>query len=472
MLEYIWILFLIVTAIIIFFIYVTSELNEKPIPGPQYALRESDVFSRTGGGLANCVMKLHEQYGPIVCFTLETMKLVSIGSPELFKEHQHVFDRPVELFLGQIPIIGEGSIQIANGDRGKFLHKSLSRPFSFLECENYYPILRQIGGKFIDKLESLPKASTIPLQEYMLILTVKEVAHVSFGYEFEDDDIARQQIQNYNDAFGELFYDDEHRNKDQDKVKILGIRKYRQFLKNALDNRLKTRHLDSHTYFVDTLLDMGLEKDEELDNAVTFFTGAFHTTANLLTWLFYYLGQYQPIQDKVRAELETVLLNTDVDHKNFHQLKYLHQVIDETLRHTCLAPFAARCSEEDVRLGGHNILANTPVIHCLGYSLMDPKYWSTPETLPPAEFDPERFSVENSKHRPKLSFEPFGFAGKRICPGYRFAYVVVIVLVSLILRRFRVKLAEGQKIKKVIGFVTKPNAEIKAYFDDLTSLTD
>ncbi|GAB6027650.1 hypothetical protein CHUAL_001891 [Chamberlinius hualienensis] len=446
---------------------VNRNSTEQPLPGPPHVINEMDVFSKRGGGMPKFVIELHQKYGPIVFFTIGNLKMVSIGSPELYKEHQHLFDRPVELFIILVEVLGKGTIQIANGERGKFLHKSLSRPFSFPECKNYYPMLRKIGNSFVNKLETLPKHSHVPLLENMLILIIKEVLLVAFGYEFDDEDIARKQLQNYKDAFGDVFYGDEEAVKTKDENMYKGIVRYRQLLIDVLNNRLKTRHMDSNTHFVDVLLDLGLDKDEELDNAVSFFTAAFHTTAHLLTWLLYYLGEFQHIQDKVRLELDNVLKGADVSNDNLQQLTYLHQVIDETLRTSFVAPFAARVSDVDVQLGGYTVPANTPVVHCLGHSLTDPKYWSNPGTLPSTEFDPERFSEEHCKNRPALSFAPFGFAGKRICPGYRFAYVVAIVLVSIILRKYRVKLVDGQDIRKVIGLVTKPTDEIWVIFEDL-----
>ena len=78
----------------------------------------------------------------------------------------------------------------------------------------------------------------------------------------------------------------------------------------------------------------------------------------------------------------------------------------------------------------------------------------------PFRFDPDRFSPENKKNRPSLAFQPFGFAGKRICPGYRFAYAEAIVCFVTLLRKFKVKMVEGQMVSPVFGLVTHPEEEI------------
>lgn len=75
-------------------------------------------------------------------------------------------------------------------------------------------------------------------------------------------------------------------------------------------------------------------------------------------------------------------------------------------------------------------------------------------------FDPERFREDKVKSRHPLAFQPFGFAGKRKCPGYRFAYYEAYVFLSAIYRNFEVELAEGQKVEMIHGLVTTPKEEI------------
>ena len=77
-----------------------------------------------------------------------------------------------------------------------------------------------------------------------------------------------------------------------------------------------------------------------------------------------------------------------------------------------------------------------------------------------SRFDPERFSRENCKSRSSYAFQAFGFAGKRKCPGYQFAYAEVTVVLSILLRKFTIKLVEGQVVQKDYGIVTTPKDEI------------
>ena len=75
-------------------------------------------------------------------------------------------------------------------------------------------------------------------------------------------------------------------------------------------------------------------------------------------------------------------------------------------------------------------------------------------------FNPSRFDPESNKKRHPLAFSPFGFAGKRKCPGYRFAYVESTIFLGMLVKNFKFNLVEGQTIQKVFGLVTHPSDEV------------
>ena len=75
-------------------------------------------------------------------------------------------------------------------------------------------------------------------------------------------------------------------------------------------------------------------------------------------------------------------------------------------------------------------------------------------------FDPDRFSSENIKELPSLAYQPFGFAGKRKCPGWRFSIAEGLVFLAVLIKRFKFHLVEGQQVKPVHGLVTSPAEEI------------
>lgn len=53
-------------------------------------------------------------------------------------------------------------------------------------------------------------------------------------------------------------------------------------------------------------------------------------------------------------------------------------MLNETLRFSTLAPFAARYSDHDISVGGYLVPAGTPIIHALGVALKNETVWTCP----------------------------------------------------------------------------------------------
>ena len=61
---------------------------------------------------------------------------------------------------------------------------------------------------------------------------------------------------------------------------------------------------------------------------------------------------------------------------------------------------------------------------------------------------------------PPFAFEPFGFAGKRKCFGYKFSYTESTIVLAAIVGHFKLSVVPGQKMERKYGFVTKPSEEL------------
>jgi len=92
-------------------------------------------------------------------------------------------------------------------------------------------------------------------------------------------------------------------------------------------------------------------------------------------------------------------------------------VFPETLRKYPILPFLDRTSFSDYELpspsgnGTITLPAGTGILVSLLGIHYDPQYFSEPEI-----FDPDRFTEENKRNRPKYSYIPFG-EGLRMCIG-------------------------------------------------------
>jgi len=81
-------------------------------------------------------------------------------------------------------------------------------------------------------------------------------------------------------------------------------------------------------------------------------------------------------------------------------------------------------------------------------------------------FDPDRFRADRMQQLPPYAFEPFGFAGKRKCPGYRFSLAEVSVLLAKLLRSgLKFGLAPGQTVAFKHNLTCKPAEEMWIVFE-------
>ncbi|XP_002041509.2 probable cytochrome P450 6a18 [Drosophila sechellia] len=179
----------------------------------------------------------------------------------------------------------------------------------------------------------------------------------------------------------------------------------------------------------------GLTMDEIVAQAFVFFIAGFDTSSSTMTFALYELAKNPSIQDKVRAELEQVLEQHDqkFTYECIKDLKYLDQVINETLRHYTIVPnvdrvaakrFVVPGNPKFVIEAGQSVIIPSSAIH------HDPSIYPEPN-----EFRPERFSPEESAKRPSVAWLPFG-EGPRNCIGLRFGQMQARIGLAMLIKNF------------------------------------
>ncbi|XP_012936526.1 cytochrome P450 3A56 [Aplysia californica] len=198
-----------------------------------------------------------------------------------------------------------------------------------------------------------------------------------------------------------------------------------------------------------TCNDHALTKKDIIGNSSILILAGFETTSSLLQALFYFLACYPDIQDKVIAEVDTVMAGRlKVEYDLLPKLVYTEQVINESLRSFPPSPSIARRCSETKTYGNITIPAGANVFIPIYKILRDPEYWPEPE-----KFDPDRFSAENKANHDPVAFLAFGF-GPRQCVGKRLALMEVKVALCHILSRMKFVLnertepKEGQDVKQ------------------------
>jgi cytochrome P450 family 6 len=158
-----------------------------------------------------------------------------------------------------------------------------------------------------------------------------------------------------------------------------------------------------------------LSIDEIAAQCFVFFIAGFETSSTTMTFAMYELSKHQELQDKVRDEVNTVLAKHEgkITYEAIQEMKYMDQVINETLRKYPPLPLITRMCVRDYKIPGEDLIIEkdtTIIISVLGIH-HDKEYYPDPE-----KFDPERFTEENKNSRHHFAHIPFG-EGPRVCIG-------------------------------------------------------
>ena len=140
-------------------------------------------------------------------------------------------------------------------------------------------------------------------------------------------------------------------------------------------------------------------------------------------------------------EVQEVLHSTHhVEYQDLGKLRYLSQVLKESLRMHPPIPNVSRLMTQDETLLGYHIPAGTALSLSPYVAHHSPALWEKPE-----EFIPERFNASNSEKIPINTYWPFSF-GPRICIGQTFAQFEARVIVARLLQEYKMELLPGQDV--------------------------
>ncbi|KAI1082964.1 cytochrome P450 52A11 [Whalleya microplaca] len=208
---------------------------------------------------------------------------------------------------------------------------------------------------------------------------------------------------------------------------------------------LASKTKSDHDYtFLHELASFTRDRKVLRDQLIAVLLAGRDTTAATLSWTFYELGRHPEVVRKLRQEiLDTVGLNRTPTYADLKSMKYLQNVVNETLRLYPSVPFNVRLALKDTTLprgGGPDgslplpVLKNTPV----GYSTLamqrrEDLYPPVSEKHPdPAVYSPDRWFHWQPK---PWQYIPFN-GGPRICIGQQFALTEMTYVLTRMFQRF------------------------------------
>ncbi|KAK3906676.1 cytochrome P450 [Staphylotrichum tortipilum] len=180
------------------------------------------------------------------------------------------------------------------------------------------------------------------------------------------------------------------------------------------------------------------------DQLIAVLLAGRDTTACTLSWTVYELARHPEALEKLRAEiLEVVGPTRAPTYDDLKSMKYLQNVMNETLRLYPVVPFNVRLALKDTTLprgGGPSglspikVLKDTPIAYSTLVMQRRPDLYPPPSaTFAPVEtFSPERWSSWQPK---PWQYIPFN-GGPRICIGQQFALTEMAYVLTRLFQRY------------------------------------
>ncbi|XP_046565423.1 cytochrome P450 3A21-like [Haliotis rubra] len=188
-----------------------------------------------------------------------------------------------------------------------------------------------------------------------------------------------------------------------------------------------------------------LSRDEVIAQSITFFIAGYETTASTLTFISHCLAMNPDVQEKAYNEIKEMLGNEEPTYENIGKLKYLDNVISETLRLYPPGYLITRSVSETIEIKGLTFSKGQTVFIPVMAIHRNPELYEDPDS-----FKPERFEDQDKT----MAFQAFGY-GPRICIGMRLALTEVKVALINVLRA--VKFERVPDTPEVLTFGPNPN---------------
>ncbi|RZB40990.1 p450 domain containing protein [Asbolus verrucosus] len=365
------------------------------------------------------------------------------------KDFQHFVDRNIYYNEKDDPL----SAHLVNvtGTRWRNLRSKLTPTFTSGKMKMMFHTLVECEANLRKQMEA--KCATkeaINIKDVLACFTTDVIGSCAFGLEcksFEDESspfrvygkkiFATTRPQRYKRMFATNF---------QKLARMLGVRNnpkdIADFYMNVVKDTVNYREKNNYTRndFMQLLIDLkngedGLTINEVAAQSFVFFLAGFETSSTLMTFTLYELARNEDIQDRLRDEIRTVLARHDgkITYDAIQEMKYMSQVIDESLRMYPPAPLTNRKCVKDYKLPDEDIIiekGTSVVIPIMGIHY-DEDYYPNPK-----KFDPERFTEENKSSRHHYAHLPFG-EGPRNCIGMRFGLMQAKVGLTSMIRNFK-----------------------------------
>ena len=403
------------------------------------------LLPELGRDALGLLTRVTRDYGDLVQIRLGLTQMVVVGHPDLVEEvlvtRNHDYrkgesTRRLGSLLGRGLLLSEGDFWLR---QRRLMQPAFHRQRLAQMAETMIDSADQLAATWRDGDERL-------VNQEMTELTLRIVGRTLFGTDVGED---LERIRHATVVLGDHFRSRLYSLLTllPDSVPTPGNRRY----------QAAVRDLDEFVYRIigerrrdgepgDDLLGMllsarderarGMDDRQLRDEVMTLLLAGHDTTALALTWAFVLLAQHPDTATRLHSEVDTVLADRGITVADARHLRYVDEVVTETLRLYPTAWAIGREAIQDTRIGGRQVRRGTTVLMVPWVIQRDPRFFDTPEM-----FRPERWADGLAERLPRFAYMPFG-GGQRVCIGSGFAQLEATLLLATIAQRFHLELTD------------------------------
>ncbi|HEY1758131.1 MAG TPA: cytochrome P450 [Bryobacteraceae bacterium] len=364
--------------------------------------------------------------------------------------------------------LGKGLLT-THGEAWRTQRRLIQKGFDRKQLDVLSSIMQESLADSLREFDRQAHIGPVDIYPHLMKITFGMVGRSLFGARLKDEDIdlisltistvqefmVRQTIQPYLNPWfavsGELRKHEEMRAR-ADGVLLDYIQRRRQEAPghDLLQILMDARYSDGE----------GMSDGLVLSESMQLLVAGHETSSNALSWLLYLLSSRPDCLEKMRQEFDSTLGSRPLSYSDVPKFEFTTQVIQEALR--LYPPFwmVDRMALADDRAGDLDIPRGSTVVVFIYGAHHSRQYWANPES-----FDPERFTKANEKRHRPFSYLPFG-SGPRGCIGGNYAMLQILMILSVLLRKYDLQLVPGQTIKARPMVILRPEHGIRMTFTE------
>jgi cytochrome P450 len=419
-------------------------------PGPARSLRSLLIYG-PGADPLGFFSQLARTYGDLVHVRMANEHLFLIGDPRYVRDvlvtHQHKFHKGRGLertkrLLGQGLLTSEDALHLRQ--------RRLMQPAFHREAiASYASVMTDYASRVTS---TWTDGAVLDLSQEMTRLTLGVVGKTLFDADVES------QARDIGDAltavmesfwlmmlpFSNVL----------ERLPIPALRRARA-ARNRLDTmiyRMIAERRRSPTGGSDLLTMLLLARDEEdadgkgmsdtqvRDEAMTLFLAGHETTATALAWTWYLVSQSPEIESRLHEEVDRVLGSREPGIGDIGSLPFVEKVVTESMRLYPPAWIIGRRVLQEYAIDRYVVPPRSIFIISPYLLHRDRRFYPDPE-----RFMPDRWTPEFKASLPPFAYVPFG-GGTRRCIGESFAMMELMLVVSAIAQKWRLRLVPGHPV--------------------------